>query len=393
MVTKHCDVAVVGAGPAGIAAAICSARAGCRTVLVERNGFPGGMVVKGAISTLCGLYLHTGAVPRFIYDGFTAEFIRRLMKTDRVAGPLRMGKLHVLPFRPDSFQGLAGVLIDGQREVQAFFSAELTGVAVNRTRIERLAIRAGGKSWEMETGVVIDCSGNAAVARLAGLNVMTGDPARQSPAVMVPVGNVTGALSSPARRIQILLALQRAAMAGNLPKEAATVAFMPSLDEDTVVLKLNPGAAAADPDNSGSGRRAAAALLAYLQAHVAEFARSSVMGESFPLLQRTSHRLVGRYVLKGGDVLRAAIFPDAVAQGCWPMEQWDAEGRQRLRYLPSGECYDIPSGALQAVGLENLFMAGKTISADEDAIASARVIGCCLATGEAAGRLAAAACL
>jgi hypothetical protein len=35
-------------------------------------------------------------------------------------------------------------------------------------------------------------------------------------------------------------------------------------------------------------------------------------------------------------------------------------------------------------------MAGKTISADVDAIASARVMGCCLATGAAAGNLAAA---
>ena len=34
-------------------------------------------------------------------------------------------------------------------------------------------------------------------------------------------------------------------------------------------------------------------------------------------------------------------------------------------------------------------MAGKTISADVDAIASARVMGCCLATGAAAGNLAA----
>jgi hypothetical protein len=33
-------------------------------------------------------------------------------------------------------------------------------------------------------------------------------------------------------------------------------------------------------------------------------------------------------------------------------------------------------------------MAGKTISADVDAIASARVMGCCLATGAAAGKLA-----
>jgi len=49
--------------------------------------------------------------------------------------------------------------------------------------------------------------------------------------------------------------------------------------------------------------------------------------------------------------------------------------------------YEIPSRSLRAAEVENLFMAGKTISADVDAIASARVMGCCLATGEAAGNL------
>ena len=46
--------------------------------------------------------------------------------------------------------------------------------------------------------------------------------------------------------------------------------------------------------------------------------------------------------------------------------------------------------SLRAMRVNNLFMAGKTISADADAIASARVMGCCLATGAAAGNLAAA---
>ena len=51
--------------------------------------------------------------------------------------------------------------------------------------------------------------------------------------------------------------------------------------------------------------------------------------------------------------------------------------------------YEIPGRSLRALRFSNLFMAGKTISADVDAIASARVMGCCLATGAAAGNLAA----
>jgi hypothetical protein len=99
--------------------------------------------------------------------------------------------------------------------------------------------------------------------------------------------------------------------------------------------------------------------------------------------------IVGEYVLTGDDVLRGKKFPDAVAKCAWPVEQWTAGGKTRLRYLPPGAHYEIPARSLRAARIKNLFMAGKTISADVDAIASARVMGCCLATGAAAGVLAA----
>ena len=49
----------------------------------------------------------------------------------------------------------------------------------------------------------------------------------------------------------------------------------------------------------------------------------------------------------------------------------------------------VPAGCLESGEVSNLFFAGKIISADEKAIASARVIGTCLGTGYAAGLLAA----
>ena len=99
--------------------------------------------------------------------------------------------------------------------------------------------------------------------------------------------------------------------------------------------------------------------------------------------------IIGEYVLTGADVLGGRKFPDAVARCAWPIEQWNMDGVARFRYLPAGAYYEIPARSLHVDRVENLFMAGKTISADVDAIASARVMGCCLATGAAAGTLAA----
>ena len=98
--------------------------------------------------------------------------------------------------------------------------------------------------------------------------------------------------------------------------------------------------------------------------------------------------IIGKHLLTGLDVLTGRKFPDAVARCAWPIEQWNADGITRLRYLPPHTCYEIPARSLRAAHVKNLFLAGKTISADVDAIASARVMGCCLATGAAAGNLA-----
>jgi len=101
--------------------------------------------------------------------------------------------------------------------------------------------------------------------------------------------------------------------------------------------------------------------------------------------------VIGRYELTREDVLSGRKFEDAVARGSWPIELWK-EGRPgaTYEYLEDGQSYDIPLRCLQAQDLGNLFVAGRCLSASHEALGSARVIGTCLATGEAAGRAAAA---
>ena len=104
---------------------------------------------------------------------------------------------------------------------------------------------------------------------------------------------------------------------------------------------------------------------------------------------RSGRRPVGQIVLNEDDVLECKKPADGVAIGAWPVEYWGKERLPEMKYFDANDHYEIPAGALVSSGLDNLFFAGRGLSATEYAIASARVIGTCLGTGYAAGMLAA----
>src|SRR3984885_12325001 len=98
------DIAVVGSGAAGIAAAISAARAGCATLLLDRRPAAGGTGGFSGLTTLCGLFDDEGG---WLNDGFAREFAEKLAE----APPLRVGKVWVLPYRPEAFRELAASLL------------------------------------------------------------------------------------------------------------------------------------------------------------------------------------------------------------------------------------------------------------------------------------------
>jgi hypothetical protein len=393
MLKDECDIAVVGSGAAGIAAAVNAARTGCRVLLIEQDRVPGGIVVRGGITTLCGLYRDDGhGCPEPAYEGFPAEFAGSLMGRDGVDGPLRTGKVHVLPFRPATFLGLASRLLATQKDLRTLFSTRLSRVEVQDDFIRSLEVRQGREILRIQVKAVVDCTGDAVVADLAGTPMMEGNDARQAPAVIFHLWPVPGGYSVT-RSVQTLLLIKRAANAGLLPQGAAAVRFMPSLEQDTLTVKLNLGPAMIEkPPIPPAGLAKEAghlvrSVVRFLKSHVTGFAACPIPRHRPFVLRRTGRRIKGHYILSGDDVLAARTFSDAATMGCWPMEKWEAPDNFILRHLGRG--YDIPERALRSAHLNNLFAAGKSISADEDAISSARVIGSCLATGEAAGRLAA----
>jgi FAD dependent oxidoreductase len=356
--SEQFDIVVVGSGAAGIAAAVSAARAGCRTLVIDRRAGAGGTGGFSGLTTLCGLHTEDGKI---LNDGFCREFAEALMRHDDVRKPTRMGRVFVQLYRPDSFQKVAAALLAGESRVSVRWNTTLSEVSVHERRIHSVN--------GVQVGAVIDCTGIAEVGRAAGEELLGTDDTTQAPAVIFVLDGVERDLRSPAAAAQVLLAVAHA----GLP----LLNFMPCLETGAVAVKFT-GPPAEVPQ-----------LLEFLQREVPGFERCRTAQTQFTISRRAGTMILGRYLLTGDDVLAARKFPDAVARGCWPVEQWADDGRQTLRYLPPGEHYEIPAGCLRAARTENLFMAGKSLSADPDAVASARVMGCCLATGASAGKLAA----
>jgi hypothetical protein len=396
-VKRHYHVIVVGAGASGIAAAVCASRSGCRTLLLEKNGFPGGLAVIGKISTICGLYRNAGkSSPEFLYDGFPLEFATRMMRADSLAGPVRMGRLVVLHTRPGVFETVADEYLASQKDLDIVYGVAAFDLLMNGNRIRRIDFSADGRNdQQVQADAVIDTTGTAAICEMAGAPVLLPDETEQGPAILFSAEDANGVFTNRTSVIRILMKIRRAVDSGELPPGSDSIGFLPEIGGETVTIKLNLGALVVrEHGSSGKSFQDKAQemkqqLIHFLQKNMDDFLHIQFSDVPGKILHRAGKRARGMYLLTREDVLSAARFPDAVTRGCWPIEKYPASGGPRFSYLPEDSAYDIPERCLRVPGVDNLFTAGRSISADDDAIASVRVIGCCLATGESAGNLAA----
>ena len=398
--TVSYDVVVVGGGAAGLAAAVAAGGAGVRTALVERYGFLGGMATAGMVSTICGLYRSASVGgPEPINEGFADDFARRLSAMPGCQKPIRRGRSFVVPYTPFAFACLADELVAAVAPLDVYLHAYLVGVDGGPHRIDTLRIATSERSLELRTRVVVDTSGDAVVARHAAAGTEATPPeTRQLPSLIFVLQQVDAVALDAGARVAVLRALLEAERDGRLPPGAANVTLAPSPQPGEVIGKLALGALmSAHGDRRDfltaaeqEGRRRVLAVTEFLKTLPA-FGRAFVSHVAAQVGIRESRQVIGRYQLTRDDVLSGRRFADAVARGGWPIELWqDGELGATYEYLEDGQTsYDIPLRSLHARDVDNLFVAGRCMSATHESLGSARVIGTCLATGEAVGLAAA----
>jgi len=129
----------------------------------------------------------------------------------------------------------------------------------------------------------------------------------------------------------------------------------------------------------------------FLRERVPGFQNSRVIEIAPQIGIRETRRIVGRYVVTGEDVLGQAAFADAIGCNPWPVERHTAGKEIEWGWIPGRGYHQIPYRCLLPLGVDNLLVAGRCVSATSAAQSSMRVSGPCLAMGQAAG-LAAAFC-
>ena len=341
------DVLVIGAGAAGVAAVAGAATTGATVTLLERNEIAGGKATVSNVGTICGLFYRSkNKEPRFVHGGFPKWFAEKLMALDKSAPVTDKNGLFFLPYNEPNFVKVC----------ESVLNASANAVSFNTNVSETQA----------EDGKIVSVTA-----------VVNNEPVLIYPKAVVDATGTT-VLSQH-----------------ELDPSYSNVSIVPgSFKNGSALFKLGlPMQVAQEPTSQEQAdqfaRKAVPEVATFLKQRSEFFSGSSLgeMAEEAGI--RTGPRNMGKYILKDEDVMSCAKFPDGIARGAWPVEHWQPGKYATMDYFDYDDGYDIPVGSLQSKFLDNLFFGGRNISATEMAIASARVIGTCLATGYAAGMLAA----
>jgi hypothetical protein len=387
-----CDVLVAGGGSAGLAAAVSAARKGASVILLEKNSFLGGKATAAYVGTICGLYYRSESpVAKYVSEGFAYEFAERLRKLSNT-NPIhnKMG-LHFLPYQPFDFKILCDDYIRSEK-IKVFFHSIVSGIHHEKGKIASVNAVSYDRIITIHPKAVIDCTGEAFLSLMSGASIIESEEYQASAQVFSMEG--VDVSSEVNLSMIILKEIQKAIAEKNLSEDYSNVSVVPgSLNGRHVYLKIGIPTKIKNQTNKISSveltaREMILTLTAFLKEKTAAFKHAKIGDIAQEAGVRTGRRHQGKYILTKEEVLSGKKYNDSAARGAWPIEFWEIGKRVKMEFFAMEDYYDIPKDCLRSGKISNLFFAGRNISATEEAIASARVIGTCLQTGFAAGELA-----
>lgn len=418
------DAAVIGAGPSGCMAALAAAARGCRTLLIEKNGYCGGMLTSGL-----PIQGFQDGKNRPLVRGTAWDFIRELKHAGGTSGTFVSCSFHnpYLIIDPEIVKiVLQRMLADaGVRVCYDRMLADVLSDAADPNGSAGYRIVTAGKEGLLSyrTQYLIDATGDGDGAFLAGIPFTvgrSGDGLTQSATLNVTIRNVDlyrfgqevrkhpdqydldpglDINQIACNRPHIMVGLRKAAMKakssglyGNL---AEFVCYVTASQSDTVVMNMihidhvsghtAQGLSLAEQQ----ARESVEPMIKFLRDHLPGFENAAVSSTPGSVGIRESRHVSAEKTITEDDVRNGTMPSDTAALGGYPMDIHHPEkGDVTLEHVPP---YGIPFRCMIPKEKENFLITGRAISADHAAFASLRVMATCMALGQAAGTAAALA--
>ncbi len=404
------DVIVAGGGPSGCAAAAASAREGKKTLLIESDGFLGGMATSGLVPAWCPF----SDGEKIIYKGLAERVFRAATK------PMaHIDENRQFDWIPIDAEVLKRVYDEMMLEfgVDTMFHSTVCDTVCNGAKLEKIIVSNKAGLTAYSAKMFIDCTGDADLAVGAGAEYHFGDGGEVQPSTMCfTIANVD----------QYYYPL-----IGNMyPSNENSKVFDMIADEKYPLITDNHmcqsligdgvvgfnaghifGVDNTDPMSVSSaeiqGRQLAFQLHSALAEYCPKVYGNSHLVQTSPRIGvRESRRIVGEYVFTIDDYLARRSFDDEIGRNCYYIDIHKGEQEAKainnrdafnkmesdaIRYK-RGESHGIPYRCLVPKGVDNVLVAGRSISSDRIVQGSVRVMPTCLVTGEAAGVAAAVCC-
>lgn len=429
MRTASTDVVVVGGGAAGVAAAAAAADGGARVALLERGTTLGGELVGGL-----PILSVANAGGEWIVGGIARELFEAADELDGYAG------------RPFDGRAMWGACVDpevmrlvvisalARRGIRVYMGAGVTDVVTEGGRVVGVIAQAKDGPMLITASTFIDASGDADLSAMAGVPTLKGSETgelqpvsltfrmshidydrylgwlrehpeefnlAENPSFGMTRRECADAVADSGLPFCVLqgqgagTALADAIASGEMFPTTAVWMWPTSIGRQE--LGFNTTRVAGIDGTSSLALGAAAAELAnqvstataFLKRTLPGFENAHLSGVAPKVGIRETRRIVGEETLTTAAVVAGEKRADGVARGAHHVDVHGSGTKQTREYVRDGRSYDIPFGALIPVGLENVLVAGRCLSSEREANGSARVIGTCLAMGQAAGAAAA----
>jgi hypothetical protein len=401
-VIAQADVCVVGGGAAGVAAAETVARHGRSVLLIERYGFCGGNAVGGMSGTICGMYLSSERNinrPKQVVFGFTERFRAAMADRNGITPPQRYGRTWTVTHDPLIWREVADDMLE-DAGVKVLFHSLVTAVVMADNHVLGVVVESKAGRGVVEATRVIDASGDAEIVFRAGYGFTMGqDGTVQNPTMIFRLGGVDvdrflrfwGPDTICAAKVTEMLVRENKSGRYDLPR--AKVWLFPTPRPGELLCNatrlIGPDGRmldTTDPEDlteaEQNGRRQVREYARFLKNFIPGCENSFVNDTGVQAGIRQSRAITGVERLTNADVKNKRKRLDGIARSPWPIELHVGE-KPKLEWLHD-DFYEVAYGTLLPVQGENLIVAGRCLSAEHEALASARVTAQCFSYGHAA---------